>query len=565
MRESDRLLVSTVGRHKGLFTVLGALYLCETASGLLLPYALSGAVDTVLGRATGITPFVLVCALLVTLTAAEAGAQITEARMKAVTTARLRHDTFARIFLLGLSVRDRFTPGDLLNRSTESTAEAGGAAPNLLHALFAAFTAVGGLVALCVIDWRLVLVFVLGIPVVAALARLLIRRTTTLTSAYQQAHGDLSDRFVDAVVGARTIRASATLDREVERVLAPLPRVRAAGTGFWEAQRRAGWYLSLLAPALQIGVLATAGYGVVAGRLTPGQLLAAQLYLVFAMRLLSQVGIFAELGRVRGSAERLAEVFDAPLPRAGSGVLPPGDGALSLRDVTVRAGGRTVLDRVSLDVPAGRTLAVVGASGAGKTTLALVAGAALAPDEGLVRLDGTDLSDTDRAEVRAAIAYAFECPHLLGDTVAGMIGYGDRLVSAAAGRAAARASRADGFISRLPLRYETPVEELRLSGGELQRLGLARAVARGARVVIFDDATSSLDTATENEIGRALDESLRGTTRVVVAHRSTTASAADLVVWLEQGRVRAVGPHHRLLADPAYRAVFGADQERTEV
>ncbi|MGW2256387.1 ABC transporter ATP-binding protein [Streptomyces sp. NPDC001780] len=564
MRESDRLLAATVGGNKGMFTALGALYLCETAVGLLIPYALSASVDVVLGRASGTAPYVLVCTLLLALTAAETGTQITEARMKAVTTARLRHDTFARIFQLGLSGRDLFTPGDLLNRSTESTAEAGGAAPNLLHALFAAITATGGLVALFLIDWRLVLVFVLGIPVVGLLARILIRRTTTLTGQYQQAHGDLSDRFVDAVGGARTIRASATLDQEVERILAPLPRLRAAGTGFWEAQRRAGWYLSLLSPTLQIGVLATAGYGVVAGRLTPGQLLAAQLYLVYAMRLLSQVGIFAELGRVRGSAERLAEVFAAPLPRAGRGALPPGNGALALRDITVRAGGRTVLDRVCLDVPAGRTLAVVGASGAGKTTLALVAGAALAPDEGRVRLDGTDLADTDRADVRTAIAYAFERPHLLGDTVAGVIGYGDRPVDAAAVRSAARASRADGFISRLPLRYETPVGDLRLSGGELQRLGLARAVSRGARVVIFDDAMSSVDTATENEIGRALDESLHGTTRVVVAHRITTAAGADLVAWLERGRVRAVGPHRQLLADPAYRAVFGVGQERTE-
>ncbi|MER8070262.1 ABC transporter ATP-binding protein [Streptomyces sp. NPDC094034] len=564
MRESDRLLAGTAGRNKGLFAVVAVLHLFQGAAGLLLPLALSDAIDVVLGQTGDRVPFLLVCALLVTMTVAEIAGQIAEARMRATATARLRHDTFSRIFRLGLSARSRFTPGDLLSRSLESTAEAGGAGLNLLNAVFAALTAFGGLVALFLIDWRLVLVFALGVPAVWLLARMLIRRSTTLTGQYQQALGELSDRFVDAVGGARTIRASATLDREVERVLRPVPRLHAAGTGFWEAQRRAGWYLSLLSPGLQIGVLATAGYGVVAGRLTPGQMLAAQLYLTYAMRLLSQVGIFAELGRARGSAERLWEVFAAPLPRRGDRPLPPGEGALTLRDITVRADDRLVLDRLTLDIPAGSTLAVVGASGSGKTTLALVAGAALPPDEGEVRLDGADLAVTDRGEVRDAIAYAFERPHPLGETVADLIGYGDRPVSATAVREAARAAHADGFISRLPLAYQTPLAELRLSGGELQRLGLARAVCGSARVVIFDDAMSSVDTATENEIGRAMDESLRGTTRVVVAHRITTAANADLVAWLDRGRVRAVGPHRKLLTDPAYRAVFGAGGDQGE-
>ncbi|ANP50161.1 ATP-binding cassette subfamily B protein [Streptomyces griseochromogenes] len=566
MRASDRLLLSTVARQKGLFAALAAVRLCETAAGLLLPYAVARAIDTVLRRGDTIAPLVLVCALLLLTTVTEMAGQIAEARVRAGSTARLRDDTFAHLFRVGLAVRGRFGSGDLLSRATDSTAQAGGAGPGLLQALFSALTAAGGLVALLLIDWRLVLVFVLGIPVVVLLARVLIRRSTVLTLQYQQAQAELSERFVDAVGGARTIRAAAAVEGETARVLVPLPRLRAAGTGFWEAQRHAGWYLALLAPSLQIGVLATGGYGVVSGRLTAGQLLAAQMYLTFAMRLMSQVGIFAELGRVRGSAERLREVFAVPAPRTGNGALPPGEGTLVLSGVTVRtADGVPVLDRLSLSVPAGGTLAVVGASGAGKTTLALVAGGVLEPDEGTVTLDGADLAATRRSEVGAAVAYAFERPHPLGGTVAEMIGYGDRPPPASAIRAAARASRADGFIRRLPRGYDTPVDELRLSGGELQRLGIARAVCRGARVVILDDAMSSVDTATESEIARALRESLGRTTRMVVAHRMSTAAAADRVAWLERGRIRAVGRHDELCADPAYRAVFGVGAQNAEV
>jgi ABC-type multidrug transport system fused ATPase/permease subunit len=156
------------------------------------------------------------------------------------------------------------------------------------------------------------------------------------------------------------------------------------------------------------------------------------------------------------------------------------------------------------------------------------------------------------AALRGAVGYAFERPALLGGTVAGMIALGGGRVEWAA-----RVAQADGFTRRLPRGYDTSLDGAPLSGGEAQRLGLARAVAGDARLLVLDDATSSVDTVTEARICEVLTDSLAGRTRVVIAHRAATVARCDLVAWLDGGRVRAMAPHHELWRDPAYRRLFG--------
>jgi ATP-binding cassette, subfamily B, bacterial len=198
------------------------------------------------------------------------------------------------------------------------------------------------------------------------------------------------------------------------------------------------------------------------------------------------------------------------------------------------------------------------ASGAGKTTLASLVGRLRDPDEGAVLLDGVPVASLDPGELRRAVAYAFERPALLGGTIAEAIAYGRPAATHAHVRAAAVAAEADGFVRRLPDGYDTPLRRAPMSGGEAQRLGLARAIAQGERVLVLDDATSSLDTAAEMKVSAALAR-LRST-RIVVAHRAATAARADLVAWIEDGRVRAYAPHAELWEHPEYRAVFAAPE-----
>jgi ATP-binding cassette, subfamily B, bacterial len=172
-----------------------------------------------------------------------------------------------------------------------------------------------------------------------------------------------------------------------------------------------------------------------------------------------------------------------------------------------------------------------------------------------VVLDGRPLEKLRPYELRAVVGYAFERPALLGATIGDAVGYGSWAGDAAV-RAACQAAQVHDLIVRLPNGYRTPLAETPLSGGEAQRIGLARAIAHSPRVLILDDATASLDTVTEATVEEEIERSLPGRTRVVVTHRAATAARADSVVWLEDGRIRAVGSHEALWRQPGYQAVF---------
>ncbi|MEO3754337.1 ABC transporter ATP-binding protein [Streptomyces sp. B6B3] len=561
MQQRDRLLWQ-VARSTGGWTslFLGAALL-DAAASLALPMALAAAIDAALGGDSTGPALVWLVTLLAVSTLAQVAAELVEATTAARATARLRHRALGHLFALDLGGQRRFAEGDLLNRLLQGTAETAKVGPSLAGAAVALLTSVAGIVALLLIDPVAGAVFLLGAPVVWRLARGFLGSSTELTERYQAAYSALAARFVDAMSGVRTLRASGTVGRETRRVLVPLRELRRHGEALWNAQRDVGWRLALLVAVLQVSVLATAGHGVIAGRVSPGELIALNTYLGYAFGVFRQVGTLAHLGRARGSAAGISEVLHTPAPAGGDGTgvgppLPAGRGAVSLRGVRVTEGDRALLDGVDLDIPAGATVAVVGGSGGGKSTLAAVVGGLWRPDAGAVTIDGMPLWQADQRSVRDAVAHAFERPVLLGETVADAVAYGDRPVPPDALRGALRDSRAESFVERLPLGPATPVAGLRLSGGELQRLGLARALCRDARILVLDDTTSSLDTVTEREVSLAMDRAARHRTRLVVTHRAATVRRADLVVWVEDNGIRAMGSHEALAADPDYRGLF---------
>jgi ATP-binding cassette, subfamily B, bacterial len=180
------------------------------------------------------------------------------------------------------------------------------------------------------------------------------------------------------------------------------------------------------------------------------------------------------------------------------------------------------------------------------------------PDEGEVLLDGVPLRKVDRRELRRAVGYGFERPALFGETVADTIAFGRDAPPPDTVVAAARAAQADEFIRRFPQAYGTPLADAPMSGGETQRIGLARTFAHAGRVVVLDDVAASLDTVTEHRISQVLTGALSDRTRLLVAHRASTAARADTVVWLDRGRVHTMARHDELWHDPEYRAIFEA-------
>lgn len=541
--------------------VLCLVSLAATGAGLLLPAALGRTLDLVLAQAPA-TRWVLYCAALILLTALlDASETVLGATVDARTTAWLRRRLTGHVLAVGPRATARFGPGDLVARLVGNAAQAG-TAPTARAALLAALAGpVGAVVALGLVSPWLAAVFLAGAPVLALLLRAFARDTRECVTRYQEVQGRIAQALTEAVAGHRTIQAAGTADRETARILRPLPELSEAGHRMWRVQGRASGQSVAVAPLLQLGVVAVAGVLLARHRVTVGEVLAASRYAVLGSGVGALVGQLAGLARARAAAVRLDEVLAEPAVTHGERRLPPGPGRLELRGVTALRGGRAVLDGVDLVVPGGTTLAVVGRSGAGKSLLAAVAGRLTDPDTGDVLLDGVPLRELTHDELRRSTGYAFGRPALLGGTVAEEIGLALASPSPARVRDAARTAHADDFVRRLPDGYDTLVADAPRSGGESQRLGLARAFAHGGRLLILDDALSSLDTVTEARITEALVDSRAGGTRLLVAHRAATAARADAVAWLDGGRVRAVGPHETLWDLAEYRAVFaeGAD------
>ncbi|GAB3984953.1 ABC transporter ATP-binding protein [Actinoallomurus acanthiterrae] len=557
-------LVIRTFRDGGVWaSLLAVTSLLRAGAETLLPAVLGLAVDGVLHNGGTSTWPLVYAALVATAMTGDVLTELAIGASAATATARMRHRFVRRLLALGPSLGvdrahggDRpgdetatavttstgLAAGDVTSRAVTATADTGLGPSALVLAVTAILPPIGGVIALVLLDPWLALTFALGLPLIVFVLNAFVRDTSAVVGRYLAVQGAIAARLVETLAGNRTVAAAGTTDHETARILAPLPELAAHGHATWRVQAATAGRSTLAVPLLQIAVLAVAGYELAAGRLSAGGLLAATQYAGLGSDVGPVITQLGRLARARAGAARLAPVLDREPPAHGSASPPAGPGSLEFRGVSAAP----VLDGLDLTVPGGRAVAVVGRSGSGKSLLAALAGRLAEPDAGEILLDGVALRDLSRTALRQAVGYAFARPALFGATIAEAIG-GDSV-------AAARAAQADAFIRRLPAGYRTPPDAAPLSGGELQRLGLARAFAHPGRVLILDDATSSLDTVTEVQIGDVLTRDPR--TRLIIAHRAATAARADLVAWLDGGRIRACAPHRELWADPAYREVF---------
>jgi ATP-binding cassette subfamily B protein len=534
------------GRYAVLLTVVSAT---QAAVTLALPTALGVALDVTLagGPRTG-TVLGLVCLLVLVAAATDLLTELATGVGAARATARLRHALLRRLFALSPATAARYQVGDLVTRLSGQAADAGTAANAVVGGAASIVPPVGSLVALALLDPWLGLAFAIGLVILTILMRRYVHHASASARGYQEVLGAIAGRLTETLDGSRTIAAAGTAEQEIRRVLRPLPALREHGTGTWTTLATAAGRTTLLAPLLQIVVIAAGGLLLSAGRLTPGGLLAAVQYAAIGAGLGAVLGTLNRLVRTKAGARRAVEILDEPPVHYGRSPLPDGPGTLELRDVTVDG----ILDGVSLTIPGGSTVAVVGRSGSGKSTLAAVAGRLRDPDSGTVLLDGVPIGQLSKEALGRAVGYGFERPVLVGATVGEAIALHRPLVTETASVATI-----DTYVDRLPRKYDTPLEEAPMSGGESQRLGLARALY-GERLLVLDDASSSVDSVTEARIADALTRYTAGRTRLVVTHRAATAARADQVAWIVDGKLRALAPHRTLWTVPEYRASYCA-------
>jgi ATP-binding cassette subfamily B protein len=559
-RAADRLLART-GRQGGAYLIVMALSsLATTGVALAFPTVIGHAVDAIVSGGAAGRWLAWAAGLVTLLVAGSALNALATGYAVSRSTAWLRRIVLRHALALGTRRTAGLGPGEMATRVVANASEAGRVAPAVVGAGAGLVAGVGGTVALALIDPWLCVTFLTGVPLMLLIVRAFARDASVLATRYLTVQGRIAECLVGAISGARTIAAAGTLQREVDRALAPLPELRRHGMDLWRVSMRIRARDALLLTMLQIAVVGVAGILLARGQITAGEMLAAGQYVFLAASLGAVTGLVGGLTSARAAARRLVEIFDQAPVQYGSGRLPPGRGRLELCGVTVRSGGQPVLERLDLVVPAGALIAVVGRSGSGKSLLAALLGRLVDPDEGTVLLDGMPLREIDRGELRCAVGYGFARPALFGETVGAAIAFGAYAPKAEHVEEAARAARADDFIRLLPQGYATPLAQAPMSGGEAQRVGVARTFAHAGRVIVLDDVAASLDTVTEHHISGVLTGAFGDRTRVIVAHRASTAARTDSVAWLDRGRLRAMAPHHELWRDPEYRALFEPDE-----
>jgi len=477
----------------------------------------------------------------------------------------LRNALYSHLVRLSFGFYDRHQTGQLMSRATVDIQTVRFfLGYGLIFFFQNILTLFGAAAVMFVVNWRLTLVALWIAPLLVGLAYRYSHVAHPLLREVQQQMANVATVAEENIVGVHVVKSFAQEHSEQEKFERASEQVFGQSVA---ANRQRALYVPLLSflPLLAQGaVLLIGGRMVIDGTLSLAAFISFNVLVLMMVMPLRMLGMWiGQAQRATASGERIFEVLDEPeevSDRPGAVELPPGPGRVAYRGVSFGyADQRSVLHGIDLELESGKTVALIGHTGSGKTTLAALLPRFYDVDGGSVELDAMDVRDVTLGSLRRAIGVVSQDPFLFSATVRENIAFGVVEPSNEMIEQAARLAQAHEFIERLPNGYDTMIGErgITLSGGQRQRVALARALVVDPRVLILDDATASVDATTEAQIKLGLRQAMKGRTTIIIAHRLSTISLADEIVVLDRGTIAARGTHDELLeSSPVYGEIY---------
>ncbi|MFB3777350.1 MAG: ABC transporter ATP-binding protein [Bryobacteraceae bacterium] len=566
MRENLRILWPYLRRYRRSLALGGGALILKDVMAATLPLLIGHGVDSMRAEAFNLELVLKFAAAIVGLSVVKGFFQYWM-RVILIGVSRdvefdLRNDFFRHLTELSSDFFSRTRTGDIMARATNDlNAVRMMVGPGVMYSVETACAVVLSVSVMLSVDWRLTLLSLAPAPLISLIVSYFGRRIHARFDRIQAMFSDISSRTQENIAGVRVVRAYAQEEAE-QRQFEALNREYVSQN--IRLARLSGAFMPLLQALVGVTlliVLWVGGTGLLAGRITLGQFVMFNTYLVMLVWPMIAIGWVVNLAQ-RGTASlaRINAIMQEVPSIAGPAVArDPGGplrGEIEFRRVSVEYGTGKPLDGISLRIPEGATVAIVGHTGSGKTTLVELIPRIMDPTSGCVLVDGIDVRDYSPSWLRRQIGFVPQETMLFSATLAENIAFGMEEASREEIQRAARLAGLEPDIESFPAGLDTVIGErgITLSGGQKQRTAIARAVLRNPRILILDDALSSVDTVTEDRILSGLAEVMRGRTTILISHRVSTVRNADVIFVVEKGRIAEQGTHEELLRLGGYYA-----------